>query len=237
MVLKKNDFIEVEYTGRIKEGNSVFDTTDEKTAKDSGIFHKQMKYGPVVVVLGESHLLTGLDSQLQGKEAGKYSFEISPEEGFGKKTADLLKLVPAKAFSKEQIKPFVGLEVEMDGLRGIVRSVSGGRIIVDFNHPLAGKTLLYDVNVLRVITDPSEKIKGIARLLKIPLSQVEIEGNKATLSYDQNFPVSLAEHFESEVKRLLGVEITKNPDAHSEEKNSVNPSNNASELPEQKKEN
>jgi len=162
MKIKDKDFIKIEYIGRIKELNIVFDTTNEEIAKKEKIYNEKMEYGPVTVCIGEKHLLPGLDKKIIGKETGKeYDFELSPEEGFGKKSAQLLKLVPARVFKQQQIVPMPGLEINVDGMPGILRRVSGGRIIVDFNHPLAGKVLEYELEILKKITELKEKIKSV----------------------------------------------------------------------------
>ena len=56
--LKKHDFVEIEYTGRL-EDDTIFDTTDEKTAQDAGIAKEGTKFEPTVICLGENHILKG----------------------------------------------------------------------------------------------------------------------------------------------------------------------------------
>src|SRR3989338_664709 len=105
-VLKKNDFVEIEYTGKIKEDNIIFDTTDEKIAKDQGIYNQNQTYGPVVICIGEKQVLAGIDEQLEGKETEKgYTLEISPEQGFGKKNAKLIQLINTSKFRQQGIAP------------------------------------------------------------------------------------------------------------------------------------
>ena len=48
-IVKKHDFVEIEYTGRVKEGNAIFDTTEEKVAKENGI-DKNADYSPVIIL-------------------------------------------------------------------------------------------------------------------------------------------------------------------------------------------
>jgi len=92
--VSKKDFIEVEYTGKIKDGNIIFDTTDEKVAKENNL-EANSDYGPVVICIGEQQLLKGLDKNLEGKDIGKeYDIDIDPEDGFGKKNAKLIQLIP-----------------------------------------------------------------------------------------------------------------------------------------------
>ena len=204
-MLKKGDFIELDYTGRIKDDKVVFDTTLEQTAKDSNIYNSKFKYKPAIICLGEKHLIKGLDDALMGKKPGKYTFEIKAENAFGKKTPDLLKLIPARLFTKDNIRPFVGLEVNVDGTLGIVRSVSGGRVIVDFNHPLASKDLVYDVDVKRFVTDPLEKTKALLELMNVPFEDIDVVDDKAVIASKTKFPDEAAKGLAEHIQKLVGL--------------------------------
>jgi FKBP-type peptidyl-prolyl cis-trans isomerase 2 len=189
MKLKKHDFIEVEYTGRLEDG-TVFDTTDEKVAKESGIAKENSAFGPIVICLGEHHILEGLEEHVMGKEPGSFKLTLQPDKAFGKKDAKLLKLMPMKVFIKQEIRPFPGLEVNIDETYGIVRTVSGGRVIVDFNHPLSGKVVSYDLKVNRLVEDPLEKAQALFRN-ELNL-KVKLELDKDTLIIDEEqFPKEL----------------------------------------------
>ena len=61
--VKKGDFVELEYTGKIKLMNKVFDTSDQKIAKTNDIYNEKMKYGPITICIGEKNVLQGLDSE------------------------------------------------------------------------------------------------------------------------------------------------------------------------------
>ncbi|MBN2459484.1 peptidylprolyl isomerase [Candidatus Woesearchaeota archaeon] len=187
-MIKKGDFIELDYTGRLKDDKIVFDTTVEQVAKDNKILNPKYKYAPVIVCIGEKHLVAGLDDALVGKNPGKYTIEVKAEHAFGKKTAELLKLIPKRLFSKDEVQPFVGLEVNVDGSLGIVRSVSGGRVIVDFNHPLASKDLVYDVEVKRIVIDPLEKTRALLELMAVPFDNIDIVDNKAEVTLKTALP-------------------------------------------------
>ena len=69
--INKGDFIELEYTGRLKETNEVFDTTDKNTAKETEIYNENMAYGPVIICVGESQILKGLEEELSAEEGGE----------------------------------------------------------------------------------------------------------------------------------------------------------------------
>jgi hypothetical protein len=67
-------------------------------------------------------------------------------------------------FRKQGMKPEVGMAISSEGTTGIIRSISGGRVTVDFNHELAGKNLVYDIKVEDVIEDDVEKVKSMIEL-------------------------------------------------------------------------
>ncbi|MFH0876576.1 MAG: FKBP-type peptidyl-prolyl cis-trans isomerase [archaeon] len=202
MAIKKGDFIELEYTGYVKDNNYVFDTTNETVAKDNGIHTEKMTYGPVVVCLGQSHLLAGLDDFLTGKEIGSYKATIQTENAFGKKSAKLLRLIPIKIFHEQKIAPRTGLEINIDGMNGIVRSVGGGRVIVDFNHPLSGKDVVYDVKVIREVTLPIEQIKSLMALeLNLKNADVIVDGEKGVIK--ANIPENIVAFFKERILKLV----------------------------------
>ena len=208
--IKKGDFIEVEYTGKTKEG-IVFDTTDEQIAKENKIHNKDASYGPIIICIGESHIISGIDKRLQGKNIGEYDFEISQEEGFGKKTAKLFRLIPMSAFRNQDIQPFPGLQVNIDGIIGVVKTVSGGRIIVDFNHPLAGKELEYHIKINRLVEGIDEKIKGLIKLqfgLKDDDFSVVIKDDNAEVILNKNeinIPEEIQKIFKEKAIKLTEV--------------------------------
>src|SRR3989344_1647560 len=178
MQIKKNNFVEIEYLARLQDNNLVFDLTNEEQAKIHGLFDSKRKYKPIVVCIGKQDVIKGLDKELEGKEPGKsYTFTLSPEDAFGKKRTDLIKLVPTSIFRKQKINPMPGLQVNLDNIMGVVKTVAGGRTLVDFNHPLSGKTILYEVKILKIITDPKEKLQGMLSHLLAEFSLELNEGN------------------------------------------------------------
>tara|TARA_Y100000310_G_scaffold335772_1_gene418642 strand:- start:5850 stop:6533 length:684 start_codon:yes stop_codon:yes gene_type:complete len=181
--IKKEDFVEIEYTGKLKDDDFIFDTTDEKVAKDNEIYNQEHQYGPIKIMIGGNQVLPGLDRFMVGKEPGEYKVNLSPEEGFGRKNAQLLKLMPKKIFTKQQINPMPGLPVNIDGMNGVIKTVSGGRCMVDFNHPLSGKELIYDIKINRIITEEKEKISAILELqTKKEDFDLNLEGEKVVIT-------------------------------------------------------
>jgi len=178
-MLNENDFIEIDYIARIKD-NGIFDLTNKEIAKENNIYNKDFKYKPVIICLGKGDIIKGLDSKIIGKDIGKYTIELNPEEGFGKKDGKLIKLVPTKEFTKQNIKPIPGMQMNLDGFMGKIISVTGGRTLVDFNNPLSGKELEYEVEIKRKVTDKKEQLQGFLGIL-FNDSKVELNNDEAII--------------------------------------------------------
>jgi FKBP-type peptidyl-prolyl cis-trans isomerase SlyD len=203
--VEKDRFVELDYTGKTEEG-FIFDTTDEKLAKENGLYSEKKKYEPIVICVGKNHVLEGLDEALIGKEVGKeYSIELTPEKAFGKRTPSLIKLVSLAQFKKHNLNPTPGMQVEIDGKTGFIKSISGGRVLVDFNHPLAGKNIKYDVKVNRIVDDDKEKIDAILKIrLGLPEIKSKIEDGKAIIGLDFELPQQIKTPLEEEIKESTG---------------------------------
>jgi FKBP-type peptidyl-prolyl cis-trans isomerase 2 len=162
--MKKGDLITVSFTGKDKTSGKVFDTTDEKTAKDNNIFQEKGVYQAIPVVVGQGEVLKGLDEALQEMQVGdKKSIDLTPEKAFGERKSELLGLVPLQEFKKQKLAPVPGMVVNINDRVGKVQSVSGGRVRVDFNHELAGKALVYEMKVEALMEKPEEKIQAFTK--------------------------------------------------------------------------
>ena len=206
--LKQNDFVQLEFTAKLKENNTIFDTSNEKTAKSSGIYNPNMPYGDYIICLGHKQILPKLEEKLVGKEIGKeYVFDLKPEEAFGKKDVKLFKLIPLKFFTKDQVKPVPGLQVNIDGSLGTITTVTGGRVIVDFNHPFASKDVVYTLKVTRMIESPAEKVKAFLRMkydLKNAVVNVEESNNAAIVKIEKKLIDVLTPEIKAEIEKELG---------------------------------
>lgn len=204
---KKGDFVEIEFTGFVKSDNTIFDTTDAAIAKKEGFYDPKQTYGPKTVCLGQGQLVKGLDDFSIGKDVGtEYEVLISPEDGFGKKSAKLMKLVPTKIFLKDNIRPMPGLPVNIDGMYGIIRTVAGGRVIVDFNHPLSGKEIFYKFKIKRIVSDDKEKIESFLTMeLGMKKEDIEFDNQTKTakLKVKKKLPEEFAKVIEKKVSEII----------------------------------
>lgn len=160
--MKDGDFVSVDYVGRVKGTNEIFDLTMEDVAKKEDAYNPKIKYKPVTLIVGGGFILRGLDDALKDMKVGEHkTFEVAPDKAFGERKDEMVKPMPLARFKEQRIEPFPGAVINIGELRGRIVSVDGGRVKVDFNHPLAGKTLVYDFEVKAAVEKPEEKIKSI----------------------------------------------------------------------------
>jgi FKBP-type peptidyl-prolyl cis-trans isomerase 2 len=203
--IKSGDFIEIDYTAKLKDDDIVFDTTLESDAKKHGIHSPKVAYKPLIIRAGQGQLVKGLDMFIIDKTPGNYSVDLDAENAFGKKNAKLLRLISVKEFHKNQIQPMPGLEVDLDGNRGIVRTVNGGRVIVDFNHPLSSKDITYNVTIKGIITDEKTKVEAALQMFRIPYESVEFANDTATVTFKTKIPPGVSAPIIEELKKLTDV--------------------------------
>ena len=162
MPIQKSDFIVVDYTGKVKETGEVFDTTSEEIAKENKLYKEGDLYEPRLVVVGENWVLKALDEALLTfKLNKKESVEIPPEKAFGPRDPEKVKLVPIKRLVARGITPRLGAQIEYDKKLATVRTMGSGRVTLDFNPPLAGKTLVYEATVQTQLKTAEEKISAL----------------------------------------------------------------------------
>ena len=176
-VVSEGDFVIVEYTAREKETNTIFDTTYEEVAKEAKIFKEDEVYGPQLLIVGEGWTVPGLEKKLVGiKEGEKKIIEIPPKEGFGRRDPAKIEKIPLRKFRKEGINPKPRMRVNMNNRLGTVIHVGAGRVLVDFNQPLAGKTLVYELKVSKILRKWDEKIRELIkrRISDLDITKVDI---------------------------------------------------------------
>ncbi len=162
MSLQKGDFILLDYIAKVKETGEVFDTTVEEIAKKERLYKEGEIYEPKLVVIGEGWVLKALDESLTTMEVNKpATIEIPPEKAFGARDPEKVKRVPLRQLTAKGITPALGMRLEYDNKMAIVRAMGAGRVLLDFNPPLAGKTLVYEVTIQKKLETREEKIAAL----------------------------------------------------------------------------
>ncbi len=173
MPFQKGDFLLIEYTARVKETGETFDTTLEEVAKKERLLKEGETYEPKLIVIGEGWMLKALDDKLPSLELNKpETIEISPEQAFGPRDPEKLKMIPLRRLRDKGITPQLGMRIEYEKKPATIRTVGAGRVTIDFNPPLAGKTLVYEVTAKQKLETSEEKISALIHR-RIPIIDVE----------------------------------------------------------------
>jgi FKBP-type peptidyl-prolyl cis-trans isomerase 2 len=155
----------------------------------------------------------GLDKGLLGIKPGETKdVMVEPNDAFGRRDGQLMKLVPLKIFLKQQIRPYPGMQVNLQGILGRVQSVESGRVLVDFNHPLAGKKLKYTVTVREILEKPEEKIEGMLKLhAGLKKEQIEItkQGDAYSIKVKVKIPKFVEDAVSQEIEKYAGIKGAK----------------------------
>jgi len=186
MAVKPGDFLLVNFTLKVKESGETVDTTHDAVAKDTHLHREESTYGPRFIILGEGWLPKGLEDSLVGLDIGKQTtVELPPDKGFGTRDPAKMRLVPLRRF-REQGVPSPGAQIELDGRAATVRAVGAGRVQVDYNHPLAGRTLIYEVSIEKVVEDDTEKVLSIIskRIPEVDKAKFVVERNSSDLTIE-----------------------------------------------------
>lgn len=140
MAVQKGDNISVHYTGTLEDGE-VFDSS--KNADQTLDFE-----------VGSGQLIKGFDEGVVGMEVGETkTIKLKPEEAYGEKNDELVQAVPreaAKNIPEEQLKPGTQLGLQGPGgqnLPATIIEVTDEEVKFDLNHPLAGKTLSFEITL------------------------------------------------------------------------------------------
>ena len=203
MTFDKSSLILVDYTAKVKDSDEVFDTTLEEDAKKHSIFDQNVKYQPKLVSIGEVSypVLKGLDEALAKTSVGdKLTIEVTPDKGFGERDSGKVRMIPIRKLGEDAEKVSVGDTIEVDNKRGIIRFIGSGRVQVDYNHRYAGKTIVFDVNVIKSLDSSDDKIDGILK------NRLPVENSK--IAYDlkeKQVDVTIPE----EILRADGLQIMK----------------------------
>ncbi len=162
MPLEKGTLVFANYTAKVKDTGEAIETTLEEQAKKLNIHDPNRRYEPRLIAVGEGWVLSGLDEEIKKMDVGqKKEVELSPEKAFGARDPTQTRMVPLRKFGDKAAELSTGDSVEIDNREGVVRFIGSGRAQVDFNHRLAGKRIIYDIEVLKRVETDDAKIRAL----------------------------------------------------------------------------
>jgi FKBP-type peptidyl-prolyl cis-trans isomerase SlyD len=184
MAITKGDIIKLSFIGKLDNG-SVFDTTDEQVAKENDIYDENRSYTPMTVVVGSNTLVVGLEEDLPGKEKGyKGTVTVPPEKGYGFRSLEMIETVSTKKFDKP-VEP--GMWIESGDRVGVIESVHGGRARIDYNEPLAGKTMTFEYTIDDVIEGKEKKADAVIKGYVGSETKYSIDGDEVIIEVPRDY--------------------------------------------------
>ncbi len=178
MPFQKGDYVLLEYTVVDKDDNKVVETTVEDKAKEAGIYKPDEVYEPRLIIIGETKLFEPLEQAIMNSSEGQeITVEIPPDKAFGQRDPSKVRVISIREFYRYGKLPKVGDVVEINNQQGRVVSITGGRVTLDFNHPLAGKTLVVTAKVVKKLETVQDKVRYIIKqyMPRIEIDKVNVE--------------------------------------------------------------
>lgn len=166
MGLDEGDVVRFDYVLWTDGDEKPLDTSMEEVAEEEGI-HREKEYQPVTVTLGQRQVLPALEQDMLENAAidEERVLELNTDKAYGPRDPKKIQDIPMAQFRKQKLDPKAGMELQIQGQRGLVTRVAGGRVRVDLNHALAGKDLRYKYVVRQVLKTPDEKIEAVMQQL------------------------------------------------------------------------
>tara|TARA_A100001015_G_C14992716_1_gene714756 strand:- start:406 stop:846 length:441 start_codon:yes stop_codon:yes gene_type:complete len=121
--------------------------------EDGHIIDSNFESSPARFLLGDGSLLPGFEEVLEGLVAGSEArFLVPPEKAFGQHNPQNVQLIKRSLFDQDELQPGLVISFQNgDGeLPGVVQSLTEEEVMVDFNHPLAGKSIVFTVKIIDV---------------------------------------------------------------------------------------
>ena len=163
--ISPGDIVLADFDAWIQDTKELFDTTSEAVAKENDMFNEKITYGPQPLIVGKGRLFPGLDESILKAEVGKeYEVLLTPDKAAGPRDPKLIELHPVREFLKQEIEPRVGLEVTVKNKPAIITAVTAGRVRLDFNNRLAGRTLRYKYKITEKPTKPADIVKLLLKM-------------------------------------------------------------------------
>jgi FKBP-type peptidyl-prolyl cis-trans isomerase 2 len=163
--MEEGTIIHVEYDLYNADSGDLIETTREEVAKEHDIHQENRTYTPLVCVVGSGQLIPGFEeSLLSAKADTDISLEIAAADAYGEKNSEMIDTMSIDKLLRYVRDPkslYIGGPVTIDGRTGTLSYLAAGRARIDYNHPMAGRTLKYDYKIVKVIKDKKEKVAAL----------------------------------------------------------------------------
>ena len=157
--------IHVDYDLYSGETGDLIETTREDIAKEHEMHQEGRNYSPMVCVVGTGNLIAGFEAALKDAKVGKeVEVEIAPADAYGEKDPAQVETISIDKLRRSVQDPnslYLGAPVTIGGRQGYLSYLAAGRARIDYNHPMAGKTLKYVFTVIKEVKNKEDKVLGL----------------------------------------------------------------------------
>ena len=157
--------IHVDYDLFSGETGDLIETTREDIAKEYEMHQEGRTYSPMVCVVGNGNLIPGFETALKEAKVGtEVTVEIEPAEAYGEKDASMVETISIDKLRRAVQDPnslYLGAPVNINGRQGYLSYLAAGRARIDYNHPMAGKTLKYVFTVVKEVKGKEDQVLGL----------------------------------------------------------------------------
>ena len=163
--MEEGTIIHVDYELYNEESGTIIETTREEVAKEHDVHQEGRTYSPMVCIVGGGMLISGFEEALaQAKADEEIECIIAPEDAYGAKDSELVETISIDKLLQTVKDPkslYVGAPLTIDGKQGQISYIAAGRARIDYNHPMAGKTLKYSFKIVAVVEGKEEKVTAL----------------------------------------------------------------------------
>jgi FKBP-type peptidyl-prolyl cis-trans isomerase 2 len=147
--VKSGDTVQVDYVGKLEDG-TVFDTSIREIAQEEDIYIEGRNYSPLTFTVGAGQMIKGFDEGVIGMRVGEEkTITLPPEEAYGEYDETKLEAIPLEELNMSE-KPEVGQTYSSIYGQFRVIDVNETHVTFDSNHELAGKTLIFDIELISI---------------------------------------------------------------------------------------
>jgi FKBP-type peptidyl-prolyl cis-trans isomerase 2 len=197
-MMDNGSIVHIDYDLYNASNDKLIETTREEIAKEQDLHDENREYLPMITAIGDGRLIPGFEAHLAEAKAGKeYEFDIEPEDAYGERDQNKIETISQNVLLRsvrDHNTLAIGAPVEIGGRNGILQFMSAGRARIDYNHPLAGVTLRYSYQIVKVVEDRNEKVQTLMKMnTDRDDFEIEFDGDDLTMTlpeemaYDQNW--------------------------------------------------
>ena len=146
MKVENNKVVAVHYTGKFPGSEEIFDTSTERE--------------PMEFLVGHKNMIEGFEQELLGAEVGeKREFTLLPERAYGHRNEDAIQEVPREQFPDDlEVGMMFQAQSDQGPMQFSINEILEDTVKIDFNHPMSGKTLKFNVEVISIREAGEEEI-------------------------------------------------------------------------------